>query len=117
MKIYKKNSSKLLLLIILMLCSCGKQRIDEKYAAALVKNKLSLTGSVSAEKLAGGFSRAQLFTVTADSKKYVVRFLTHKSSEERSREIDFLQRASQEGYGPHVYFADPAKGIRIIPLF
>lgn len=88
--------------------------INEKYAANLVKNTLSIPGDVTAQKLTSGFSGAQLFAVTTDSGKYVVRFLTHKSKDERKREITILQIASKEGYGPHIYFADIDRGVVIM---
>jgi aminoglycoside phosphotransferase (APT) family kinase protein len=80
--------------------------INEAYAAKLLKDSLSIPGNVTAEKLGGGFSGTQLFVATADSKKYVVRFLVNKSLEERNQEIAILHVASQAGYGPHIYFAD-----------
>ena len=51
----------LLLSPLLILCSCGKPRIDETYAAATVKEKLSLSGAVTAHELTGGLSGAKLF--------------------------------------------------------
>ena len=92
--------------LILLLCSCKKQHIDEAYAAKVVRDKLSLSGDVIAQKLSGGFSGAPLFKITALEKKYVVRFLTHKSKDEREREIKILNIASKCGYGPKIYFAD-----------
>ncbi len=84
----------------------GAHKIDENYAAKTVKNALALPGTVTAQKLKGGYSGAPLFTVTADSKKYVVRFLEHKSKEDREQEISCLKTASDGTYGPHIYFAD-----------
>lgn len=99
---------------LLMLCSCGTRIIDEKYAASVVKDKLSLSGDVTAQKLKGGYTGAQLFLATSDSQNYVLRFITHKSLEDRQEEIYNLKIASQEGYGPHIYFADPSQGIVIM---
>lgn len=89
-------------------------RIDEKYAAAVVKDKLSLSGDVLAMDLKGGCSGAQLFKVTSESKKYVARFIGHKSNEGREEEIYNLKVASDGGYGPQIYFADASRGIVIM---
>ena len=90
--------------ILLMLCSCGTLRIDEEYAARLVKDKLALGGTITAKKLSGGLSGAKLFIADDGTKKYVVRFLTHKTPKRRQAEINSLKIASEHGYGPHVYF-------------
>lgn len=102
------------IMLLLMLCSCGTHRIDEKYAASVVKDALSIQGNVTVQALKGGFSGAPLFTATTDSKKYVVRFLTKESPEERKQEIATLQIASRCGYGPYVYFADVEKAVVIM---
>jgi thiamine kinase-like enzyme len=96
------------------LCSCGTPHIDKKYAAKVVKDALSLSCDVTAQKLSGGFTGAPLFKVTADTKHYVVRFLMHKTKKEREREIAILQIASKGDYGPHVYFADVNRGVVIM---
>ena len=88
--------------------------IDEKFASAFVKDKLSLSGDVTAEKLMGGFSGAYLFTVTSDCKKYIVRFFKHKSLQARQEEIARLKIASQAGYGPHLYYADADEAVEIM---
>ncbi len=100
--------------MIFALCSCGTRSIDEKYAADVVKKALSLPGPITAQVLKGGHSGAPLFTVNADSKKYVVRFLTHKTMANRRDEIACLNIASKEGYGPHIYFADAEQGVVIM---
>ncbi|MFH1253843.1 MAG: phosphotransferase [bacterium] len=89
-------------------------RVDEKYAAAVVKNELSLPGDVFALDLKGGYSGAQLFKVTSASKEYVTRFIGQKSKEYREEEIYNLKVASDGGYGPRIYFADSSRGIVIM---
>jgi thiamine kinase-like enzyme len=106
-----------LLLMLLTICSCDIKRVlkpDEKSVEDFIKNKLSITENITVEKLSGGFSGAQLFKASTGSKKYVVRFLTHKSLEERTLEINTLQIASQEGYGPNVYYSDIDQGVVIM---
>lgn len=114
-----KNVIKVGICIFLcVLSSCRPPRIDEKYAATVVKDKLSLSGKVSAKKLTGGASGTSLFLasevfLTDDNmKKYVVKFVgggyRHKS------EIYNLKVASDGEYGPHLYFSDPAHGIMIM---
>ena len=102
------------IILLLMLCSCGVHCIDEKYAASVAKDALSIPGSVSAQVLKGGLSGASIFMVTTDSKKYIARFFEHKTKEERQQEIACLQAASEGGYGPHIYFADVDKAVVIM---
>lgn len=89
-------------------------RLDEVYAARVVKDHLKLTGNVFAQQLKGGLSNTQLFIVTSGTENYVIRFLLHKTPEKREQEITCLSAASQGGYGPHVYFASSAEGIIIM---
>jgi thiamine kinase-like enzyme len=86
--------------------SCGTRPIDENYAALVTKKALAISGPVSANVLVGGLSGAPIFKVTTDSSQYVARFLVHKIPEKREREVACLKIASQEGYGPHLYFVD-----------
>lgn len=99
--------------LLFLLCSCGQPRIDEKYAATVVKDKLSLSGNVTAQELKGG-SSAKIFLATDGLKKYVVRFIGHKSQTGREEEIYNSKVASDGGYGPHIYFADSSKAIVIM---
>jgi thiamine kinase-like enzyme len=89
--------------------SYEKSPIDENYAALVIKKALALSGPVAANVLVGGLSGAPIFKVTTDSSQYVARFLAHKTPEQREREVSCLKIASQEGYGPHLYFVDPAQ--------
>jgi thiamine kinase-like enzyme len=81
--------------------------IDEQYAALVTKKALTISEPVTAKVLSGGLSGMPIFLVTTDSTQYVVRFLISKSPDERNQEISGLKIASQEGYGPHLYFVDP----------
>jgi len=100
--------------MLLALCSCEIRRIDEKYAASVVKEKLSLTGAVTAQALKGGMSGAKLFTVNDGAKKYVIRFMTHGTPERCLEEMRGFGTASENGYGPHVYFMDEKDAVIIM---
>ena len=71
----------ILLLCLLTLGACSKPRIDEKYAAEVVRQELSLPGPVAAQKMHDGYSGSELFVATAGSKKYVIKFLTLRNQE------------------------------------
>jgi len=103
-----------LCLLFFMRSSYWAPRIDEKYAAAMVKDKLSLSGNVSAQKLGGGFGSTLKFLVTDGLKKYSIRFITNRSQQDREWEIYNFKIASDEGYGPQVYFVDLSRGIIIM---
>ena len=94
----------------------GVHQIDESYVATVTKKALSLSGPITVKILNGGYSGASIFTVSSDSKKYVVRFLEHKTKEARQNEIACLKIASQEGYGPHIYFSDVDQSVVIMDL-
>jgi len=100
--------------ILAFFCACTTQKIDENYARNFVKKTLSLPEPVTAKILTGGFSGASLFTVTANGKKYVVRFFPHKTQKDRQKEIWCLNSASKGGYGPRVYFTDVDQGVIIM---
>jgi len=100
--------------MLLALCSCKTRHIDGKYAASVVKDKLSLPGNVTAQALKGGMSGAKLFTVTDGAKKYVIRFMTHKTPEKCLAEMRGFRTASENGYGPHIYFMDEKDAVIIM---
>jgi len=91
-----------------------KKDILKIQAEKVVRQELSITGTVIAESLKGGLSQATLFTVTTNSQKYVVRFLTHKSEQKKQQEIEALTNASQAGYGPHVYYANGKQAVIVM---
>ncbi|MFH0898029.1 MAG: phosphotransferase [bacterium] len=103
-----------LFFLSIILCPRAIQAVDQEYAAKVVKDALSLPGTVTAQVLKGGNSGAQLFTVTSDSKKYVIRFLHRKKKYYREQEINCLKIASREGYGPHIYYANIDQGVVIM---
>ncbi len=96
--------------VLLILCSCNGHRIDETYASAVVKHDLSIPGDVTAEKIHGGYSGASLFLAKSGDKTYVVKFFQGHSE----REIYNSQVASNAGYGPKVYYANPSEGVMIM---
>lgn len=101
-----------LCVLLIILCSCGKPVIDEKYVAKIVQKELAIQGNVIAHKLSGGFSGTMNFIVANGEKKYVVRFIQNKGR--REPEIHNFNIASHEGYGPCVYYADQSRGIVIM---
>lgn len=104
----KKLSTLYLPLLLLISCtSCNTNEINEKYAEEKVKKSLSLKDHVQAKKLHGGISGSQLFVVSSEDKKYVIRFLIQKNQRERNQEITCSAIASQQGYGPRIFFTDP----------
>ncbi len=94
--------------LLICLFGCRRRKINEAYAAQQVKKALSLTGRVSAQILSGGYSGTPIFVVTdAKNIQYVIRFLEHTVVAKREREIIGLKHASDQGYGPHIYFIAP----------
>lgn len=100
--------------LLCVLSSCHGPQPDEKLASATVQKELSLSGTVTAQKLHGGLSDSMLFLATDGKKNYVIRFIRNSSSKQRNKEIYNLTVASNGGYGPKIYFADPSKGIVIM---
>ncbi len=100
----------LVCLLLLLVCACSGPRIDERYAATVVKQELSLPTNVTAKELHGGYSWAKLFVATDGSNQYVIKFIEGSAE----REIYNSKVASDEGAGPKVYFADVPKGILIM---
>lgn len=99
--------------VLFMLCSCGSRMIDEKYAASVVKDTLSLPGIISAQELKSG-SGAKIFLTTDGQKKYIVRFIEHKLQRYRKLEINNLKIASKAGYAPQIFCADYLRGVVIM---
>jgi thiamine kinase-like enzyme len=110
MKIIRNN---ILTALLLMFGACNAQLFDENYAALVVKKNISVSGTISAKKLKGGYSGANLFLVSTKAKKYVVR-CTNNSQENNDIEIYNATVASNVGYGPRIYFSDPSHGIVIM---
>jgi thiamine kinase-like enzyme len=102
-----------LLSLFILLCSCSRPQIDEKSAAELVKKTLAFkSGNISSKKLKGAGSGASLFLVSQGEKKFIVKYI--KSKRERQQEIYNSKIASDAGYGPKVFFADPSQGILVM---
>ncbi len=99
---------------ILQKTAAGLVELNEEYATKVLNDALAISGNVIVQRLQGGFSGASLFTATVNSKKYVIRFLMHKSIEERKKEITILQIASKNGYGPEIYYANIDQGVIIM---
>ena len=91
---------------VLMLFGSCASRAHEESAVQLVKSKLSISTDLTARKLSGGASSASVFLVTSGSKNYVVKLFKNKYGE---CEIYNSMIASEEGYGPKVYFSDASQ--------
>jgi thiamine kinase-like enzyme len=81
-------------------CLMSHQQLSESAIEQISKYSLPL----KITPLQGGLSKAQLFLVQTEDRSYVIRLLNHKKEEERLREIACLKSASENGYGPEVYF-------------
>jgi hypothetical protein len=86
---------------------------NEKYVAALVQKKMSIPGAVTAHILTGGFSSSRLFVITTTTNKFIAKVLNAEQTNV-AEEIANANIASQEGYGPHVYYSDPLHEIIIM---
>ena len=83
-------------------------------AVQIVAQKLSMHGPFSVKLLKGGISGAQIFLVTTQEKKVVVRFIVQKDYELRSSEVTCHTIAAAAMYGPDIYYVDAQKGIVIM---
>ncbi len=81
------------------------QTINRKDAANVVQNALKIDEPIITDEILSGHSGNQLFLATAGNNKYVIRFFKYPSR--AGQEIDCQRIASEFGYGPHVFAADP----------
>jgi len=89
--------------------------VDEKYAKEVVEKALSLSCPLAAKRLTGGLTGAQLFRVTGGAREYVVRVAPMGTSQQQiEQSFANMKVASDGGYGPQVYFTDPARGLVIM---
>ncbi len=99
-----------MILITSILCYCVLLQEPQKApncdeVASLVQSALEVNEPVAVEELPGGNSGNPLFLATRGENRYIVRFF--KSSAEAHHEIACQRAASDAGYGPHVFAADP----------
>lgn len=90
------------------------QIIDETYAIEVVKKALAISGPLTAKRLTGGLTGAQLFRVTGGKQEYVVRFASDVPKKNLEEYVYNSKVASDAGYGPHVYFTDLSQGLMIM---
>jgi thiamine kinase-like enzyme len=88
--------------------------IDSEYIENLIRKIPGVQEPVTAQPLQGGTDpEAQLFLAVSLNKKFVIRFM--KCHPLRiDCQIDCQRIASDAGYGPHVYFADPKLGLIVM---
>ncbi|MBY0353292.1 phosphotransferase [Candidatus Babeliales bacterium] len=107
---------KLLMISAFLLAGCVRTPLDKKLVSCGLDKKFSddraLFGRVYLQKtvLKGGASGAQLYKLSDGAKNYVLRDISHRSEEDRIREISAQKNASENGYGPELYAYDVSQG-------
>lgn len=86
----------------------------QSQAINIAQEWLKTQEQLNAEALVGGFSQATLMKVTGAGKVYVVRFLDTLPEQWRQNEITCQQIASDNGYGPYVYFTDRQRDVIVM---
>ncbi|MFA5075477.1 MAG: phosphotransferase [Candidatus Babeliales bacterium] len=93
---------------------CDTGEINKSDVIRITQDKLSqigmaLSGEISVKKFEGGASSTTLnFLVSDDQNKYVLRSFKPNHSDPATEIANFVI-ASNEGYGPHIYFAGPSQ--------
>jgi aminoglycoside phosphotransferase len=93
--------------------SATPKTIDSEYAASLIRKIPGVQEPITVEPLQGGTdSEAKMFLVTSFDRKFVIRQTLNPTK--AAREIICQRYASDAGYGPHVYSADPKLGVIVM---
>jgi len=103
----------LLMLPILFICKIKKSTIPPLFFKTnIVPTLYALTNtrSLHITSLKGGLSDSTLYKIEGNDQSYVVRFMGHRSLQDKIREIDAQTIASQEGWAPPLYAADTDEG-------
>jgi len=93
---------------------CINKNIDKNQVEKIIQKAFSTSEKFNIKEIEEGISGSRIFIASSNEKKYIVRFLFSKAKNEWSNEIQCLNIASQEGYGPKIYFTDPTEGIIIM---
>ncbi|MBX9830699.1 phosphotransferase [Candidatus Babeliales bacterium] len=107
---------KLLMVSAVLLTGCMQTSLDKKLVSYGLDKKFSDDRSLFGRAyqqttvLKGGASGAQLYKVSNGTKNYVLRDISHRSEEDRIREISAQKIASENGYGPELYAYDVVQG-------
>ena len=91
-------------------------RINEKYAALVVKEELDLLGEVLAKPLNGGFGNASLYLAGDGKQQFVVRFIKEGSPqyiEQQFYNWNIAGKGETPGYNPSV-FSQTTEGMSMV---
>lgn len=72
--------------------------------------RLAGTKDLTITPLKGGLSESTLYKVDSRNESFVIRFIGHRSMNDRLREINAQMIASKEGWSPTVYTSDINEG-------
>ncbi len=107
-----------LLVIFALLAGCSYKcddyscRDEKRLKAVHLAQKILMSDSeVKVSPLKGGLSGSSLYKVSINKRSLAIRFIDHHSLQDRQREIDAQNKASQYGYGPKIYYSDALEGI------
>lgn len=80
----------------------------------ILQNFLKVEGPFTAQQLAGGLSGSMLIKITTPSGSYVARFWNMQWKDYFAQDFACQLIASDEGYGPRIFFTDEAAGLTIM---
>jgi thiamine kinase-like enzyme len=104
-----------LLIVAGLIIAFALYRSDKsKIAIKLISEKLQEPAPFNLKQLKGGISGAQIFLVSNENKKFIVRFLPKNSPYQANNELECLNVASKAGYGPTLYYSDTKQGVAIM---
>lgn len=109
-----KKKLRALCIVLLTFCLYGNQFADKTLVLTIVQKELSLTGTVSVEKICSGMSGAQVFLVNNEGTKYIVCFMSAVFKASKERKTYNFSLASEKGCGSKVYYQDADRGILIL---
>lgn len=72
--------------------------------------RLTGTKDLTIIPLKGGLSESTLYKVDSNNESYVIRFIGHRSMNDKLREINAQMIASEDGWGPTLYAFDINEG-------
>lgn len=109
-----RRSSLIILFCLFLFAGCQPEQSELEIAKNLVL-KIDKNNIQEAKPLLGGRSKANLFLIkTVAGKQYVVRFFSHESIERRAHIIKCQKIASQQGYGPPLYYTSIDQGVIVM---
>ncbi len=98
--------------ILFILAGCENLSPEEITIQKLIQTTEVGQKAQTITPLKGGKSKSDLFLVTSTSgHKYVARFFPHENQEGRERIVTAHKIASQQGYGPLVFYASASDAV------